>query len=243
MAESVSSPEKSQEALMAPIRPFGVPKEKQAVKILVVNDHLVLREGLVALLGKFGDVEVVGETSTLEETINMLRTTKPHVVLADLAIESEDPFELMRKIKSSFSVKILCLVGKASDTNLSRGLESGADGFISRYESVKGIASAINKVCTDKIFFSQDLKNRLVARQSIDQLGEALHLRRNLLSPREVEVLCCVAKGLKAKSIGKSLHITAKTVERHKSNIMAKLGLHSQVDLAIYAIKEGYITP
>ena len=90
-------------------------------------------------------------------------------------------------------------------------------------------------------YFSQEIKERILSKDAHNVGGEVYVSRRNLLSPRELEVLCCVARGMKAKVIGKTLHITAKTVERHKSNIMAKLGLHSQVDLALYAVREGYI--
>ena len=137
---------------------------------------------------------------------------------------------------------MLFFVKDITDSSIEQGLRCGAYGFITKSESIEGIMSAIRKAKEGTKYFSEEIRNRIIANHSIDPNHDNYAPRRSLLSPREIEVLCCVARGMKAKVIGKTLHITAKTVERHKSNIMAKLGLHSQVDLAIYAIKEGYVT-
>ncbi len=103
--------------------------------------------------------------------------------------------------------------------------------------SMREIVGAVREVMSDKEYFCDEIRPRMV------QIGQGAASGRPLLSPREIEVLCCVARGLSAKEIASSLHISAKTVERHKSNIMAKLSMRSQVDLTRYAIKEGLINP
>jgi two-component system response regulator NreC len=219
-----------------------VKMEQEAVRVLLIDDHQIVREGLVALLEKFEDMDVVGHGACVEDCLDLIAQEEPDLIITDLTSNGVSPFELANSIgKLGRKIPVLYLVSSVTENNLERGLEAGAAGFISKNESIAGILSAIRQVSEGKKYFSEDIKDRLISRFSFDPSQSFYSPRRSLLSPREVEVLCCVAKGMKAKDIGKSLHITAKTVERHKSNIMAKLGLHSQVDLATYAIREGYI--
>ncbi|MFK7827776.1 MAG: LuxR C-terminal-related transcriptional regulator [Oligoflexales bacterium] len=218
--------------------------EHGAIRVLLVNDHILLREGLVSLLEKFKDINVVAHCGDANHGFQYADEHNPDVVITDFSMDSASPCELARRIKHQRpKSQIIFMISQVTDGNLERGLMSGASGFLSKDETLEGIINAIRFVHMGKRYFSEEIKKRLVSRHSYDPNQSIYTPRRALLSPREIEVLCCVAKGMKAKDIGKSLHITAKTVERHKSNIMAKLGLHSQVDLAIYAIKEGYVNP
>jgi len=221
--------------------------EKSMIRILLVHDHVILRDGLASLLARQKELDICAFHSApvydSDFDWNLGSGFVPDILMTDFALEGVSPFELARRVRGEFpKIQIMYLVSRCTDGNLERGLMTGASAFLSRNESVDGIITAIRQVHTGKKFFSDDIKKRLVSAHSYDPGQNTYTPRKALLSPREIEVLCCVAKGLKARSIGKNLHITAKTVERHKSNIMAKLGLHSQVDLAIYAIKEGYVT-
>lgn len=221
-----------------------VKMDQEVIRVMLIDDHQIMREGLVALLERSDDLDVVGQGSSLTECLDLIAQEEPDIIITDLTTNGVSPFELSNTLnKLGRKINILYLVSSVTDNNLERGLEAGAAGFISKSESISGILAAIRSVHEGKKYFSEDIKGRLISRYSYDPTQSSYSPRRSLLSPREVEVLCCVAKGMKAKNIGKSLHITAKTVERHKSNIMAKLGLHSQVDLATYAIREGYICP
>ncbi len=216
--------------------------DQETIRVMLIDDHQIMREGLASLLERFEDLEVVGQGSCLSQCLDLIAQEEPEIIITDLTMNGVSPFELSNTLnKLGRRIHLLYLVSSVTDANLERGLEAGAAGFISKTESIEGILSAIRTVHEGKKYFSEDIKVRLISRYSFDPSQGAYSPRRSLLSPREVEVLCCVAKGMKAKNIGKSLHITAKTVERHKSNIMAKLGLHSQVDLATYAIREGYV--
>jgi DNA-binding NarL/FixJ family response regulator len=217
--------------------------KQKAIKFLIVDDYVLLREGLVALLDKVPDIQVVGRCSDTRSGIYMIEKLEPDVILVDISMAGTSPFELARRAKILHPAsKVLFFVKEITDSSIEQGLRCGAYGFITKSESIEGIMSAIRKAKEGTKYFSEEIRNRIIANHSIDPNHDNYAPRRSLLSPREIEVLCCVARGMKAKVIGKTLHITAKTVERHKSNIMAKLGLHSQVDLAIYAIKEGYVT-
>lgn len=217
---------------------------KNTIKIILIHDSNILREGLISLFTKFKDIEVLAHSGDTINGMHLISEHQPDVLLTDFAIDGISSFELTKHIKLQHpKTQILFLLSQITDSNIERGLVSGASGFLSKNETIEGISNAIRYVHMGKKYFSEEIKKRLVSRNSYDPQQHSFTPRRALLSPREIEVLCCVAKGLKAKNIGKNLHITAKTVERHKSNIMAKLGLHSQVDLAIFAIKEGYIHP
>ncbi len=216
----------------------------QKIRVLVVDDYEVFREGLVALLKGSNEIEVVSQSADTRNGIQIIDQIHPDVVLVDISMPGTSPFELVKRAKVlSPATKVLYSIRDITDSNIERGLEAGGLGFVSKAESFSGIIEAIKRAHDGNKYFSSDIKSRVIAKHSYDPNYNSFTPRRSLLSPREIEVLCCVARGMKAKNIGKTLHITAKTVERHKSNIMAKLGLHSQVDLAIYAIKEGYITP
>lgn len=218
--------------------------DRATIKVLLIHEHTILREGLVSILERFKDMQVLARSCEQAQDDAPEQSFQPDVIITDFSMDGAGPFELARKIKlQQPKAQILFLVNQVTDGNLERGLLAGASGFLAKNESVEGILAAIRQVHVGKRYFSEDIKKRLVSRHSYDPNQSSYTPRRALLSPREIEVLCCVAKGMKAKNIGKNLHITAKTVERHKSNIMAKLGLHSQVDLAIYAIKEGYVNP
>jgi len=217
--------------------------KQKTIKFLIVDDYVVLREGLVSLLEKVPDIEVVGRCGDIRSGIYMLEKLEPDVILVDISMSGISPFELVRRAKILHPPsRVLFFVKDITDSCIEQGLSCGGFGFVTKSESIEGIVSAIRKAKEGTKYFSEEVRNRIITNHSIDPLNEKYSPRRSLLSPREIEVLCCVARGMKAKTIGKTLHITAKTVERHKSNIMAKLGLHSQVDLAIYAIKEGYVT-
>jgi DNA-binding NarL/FixJ family response regulator len=214
------------------------------IKMLLVDDHVLLRQGLSSMLSDSSEVKVVGQCGDTRSGIYMIERLKPDIAFVDLNMSGVSPFELVRRARVLHpSCKVIFLAQNSTDSNLEQGLDSGAWGFISKTETIEGIIKAIQYVFMGEKYFSSEIKKRILSRETQQSdVGTNTYVsRRNLLSPRELEVLCCVARGMKAKSIGKTLHITAKTVERHKSNIMAKLGLHSQVDLALYAVREGYV--
>jgi DNA-binding NarL/FixJ family response regulator len=141
-------------------------------------------------------------------------------------------------------MKIVFLTAHNTDVNVERALASGAAGFVTKSESLTAIVTALREVTAGRApYLSDDVRARMIVGVKSTSAGApTVASRKSLLSPREVEVLCCVAQGQSAKQIASVLTISSKTVERHKSNIMAKLNLHTQVDLTRYAIREGIIS-
>ncbi|MDB2447311.1 response regulator transcription factor [bacterium] len=213
----------------------------ETIKVVVVDDHEVVREGLVTMINTQPNMEVVGDCGDADTALEIIADRKPDIVMSDISMPGLSPFEMVKRSKEQNpQLRVLFLTAYSTDGNLERALRAGGSGFITKVEPMGVILEAISKVASGESFFSDEIQGRIVGNQGAD---EDLTVRRELLSPREVEVLCCVARGLTAKQIANTLHISAKTVERHKSNIMAKLGIHSQVDLARYAIREGLIAP
>jgi DNA-binding NarL/FixJ family response regulator len=192
------------------------------------------------------DMEVVGDCGDADSALEIISANKPDIVMSDISMPGLSPFEMVKRSKEQNSgLRVLFLTAYSTDGNLERALRAGGSGFITKVEPMNIILEAIRKVSSGESYFSDEIQGRIVGSQPNEaaRSDNDLTVRRELLSPREVEVLCCVARGLTAKQIANTLHISAKTVERHKSNIMAKLGIHSQVDLARYAIREGLIAP
>jgi DNA-binding NarL/FixJ family response regulator len=218
-------------------------------KIVLVDDHEVVRAGLKAVIEAESDMEVIDQKSDALSALNALNDLKPDVLLVDVNMSGLSAFEMAISAKRLLpKLKVIFLTAFSTDSNLERALQCGASGFVSKSDSITSVVTAIREVSAgNSPFFSQDVKQRLVRnpkpqRQvTTSPSVEAFAARKSLLSPREREILCFVAQGQSAKQIGSHLTISAKTVERHKSNIMTKLHLHNQVDLTRYAIREGMI--
>ena len=220
-------------------------------KILLIDDHEVVRLGLSHLINAEPDLTVVAQSCDAQSGLIEIMKHRPDVAVVDINMPGTSVFDMVHvALKQLPSLKVIYLTAYNTDSNVERALASGAAGFITKGESLGTIVSAIREVIKGRTpFLSQEARERMGTgtRQAAvggKHIGEnaGAATRKNPLSPRELEVLCCVAQGQSAKQVANTLNISAKTVERHKSNIMAKLSLHTQVDLTRYAIREGIIS-
>jgi DNA-binding NarL/FixJ family response regulator len=210
-----------------------------SAKVYVIHPSDFYREAVSSLLDSHKTLEIVGIHQNGIAALDNILDSKPEIILSSSHQEAGF-FELLQALKTSLpTVSVIMINEKPSDSLIQRALNNGCSGIITARENLDEMADAITSVKNGRKYFSTNLSQRIVT--SRNNATSEFTSRKSLLSPREIEVLCCVAQGMKAKKIGTLLRITAKTVERHKSNIMAKLGLGSQVDLAIYAIREGYV--
>jgi two-component system response regulator NreC len=225
-------------------------ENNEKIRLIIVEDHAVVREGLVAMINTQIDMEVVASCGDPIKGLELINKFGPAIVMTDISMPEGMPFDMVRNAKEKFpDLKVVFLTGFATDSNLEKALRSGGDGFVSKSEPIQNIMEGIREVYSGGTFFSNDIRERIVRvnRPSGHSASEGAQneftVKIQLLSDREAEVLCCVARGLSARQIAGALHISAKTVERHKSNIMAKLTIHTQVDLARFAIREGLVAP
>ena len=213
------------------------------IRVLVVDDHTIVRDGICALLRLAGDIEVVGEAANGREALEMARKLMPDVMLIDIAMPNMNGLEATRHIRKEFpQVKVLVLTQYDDKEHVFWAIEAGANGFISKTAASSDLASGIRSVHRGDSFLSPSAAKFLVE----DYQTEA-NLRKEQdpykqLSDREREILKLLAEGCTTRKIADMLVISVKTVEGHKTNLMSKLDIHNRTDLVKYALRKGVIT-
>ncbi len=211
------------------------------IRLLLVDDHAVVRSGLRMLLQAQPDMRIVGEAESGAEAIHQVRLHRPDVVLMDIQMPDMNGIEATREIKRmSASTAVLALTMHEDDQYFFEMLRAGASGYVPKRAAPDELVSAIRTVSQGQVFLYPSLAARLV-QSYLGQPTATDAPPAEELTPREQEVLTLIAEGLTNPEIADKLVISAKTVDRHRENIMRKLNLHSRVDLVKYAIKEGLI--
>ena len=213
------------------------------IRVLVVDDHTIVRDGICALLRLAGDIEVVGEAANGREALEMVRKLMPDVMLIDIAMPNMNGLEATRHIRKEFPrVRVLVLTQYDDKEHVFWAIEAGANGFMSKTAASSDLASGIRSVHRGDSFLSPSAAKFLVE----DYQTEA-NLRKEQdpykqLSDREREILKLLAEGCTTRKIADMLVISVKTVEGHKTNLMSKLDIHNRTDLVKYALRKGVIT-
>jgi two-component system response regulator NreC len=215
----------------------------QKIKVLIVDDHTLVRDGVRALLALIADIEVVGEAANGKEALEKVKNLVPDVVLMDLAMPIMSGLEATRRIRKRFpGTRVLALTQYEDREYIVPTIEAGARGFISKTAAFSELASAIQAVYHGGSFLSPVAAAAVVeeCQQKIAVEGEKDSYQH--LTDRERETLKLVAEGYTAKEIADMLFISLRTVETHKSNLMKKLNIHNKADLIRFAIRKGVIT-
>jgi two-component system response regulator NreC len=211
-------------------------------KLLLVDDHEIVRAGLRMLFLAESDMEIVGEASSGEEAIRVADELSPDVVIMDVAMPGMTGVEATRRIKTAHpEVAVLALTMYEGEQYFFQMLEAGASGYVPKRAAADDLVSAIRVVRHGNVFLYPSMAKLLVSdflqRDATDEsAGESP------LTPREREVLTYIAEGYTNREIAEALVISVKTVDRHRENIMNKLNLHNRVALVKYAIEKGLIT-
>ncbi|HUM68341.1 MAG TPA: response regulator transcription factor [Chloroflexota bacterium] len=206
------------------------------IRLLLVDDHAVVRSGLRMLLQAQPDMRIVGEAESGVEAVHQVRLHQPDVVLMDIQMPDMNGIEATKEIKKmSASTAVLALTMHEDDQYFFEMLRAGASGYVPKRAAPDELVSAIRTVSQGQVFLYPSFAARLGQPSAADSPPA------EELTPREQEVLTLIAEGLTNPEIADKLVISAKTVDRHRENIMRKLNLHSRVDLVKYAIKEGLI--
>ena len=214
-----------------------------AIRILIVDDHVVFRAGLRALLEKQRDLIVVGEAGRGEEAVACARATRPDVVLMDLAMPGEGGLEATRRIVGlGTGARVLVLTALSQEQQLLEALEAGAAGFIEKTGPVDDLEGAIRSVLETHLFLCSDA-SKLVALQRYQRSGEAEDARAaaDRLSGREREVLALLALGHSSKEIGHKLAVSPRTVNACRTRLRTRLGLARRPELVRFALRSGLL--
>lgn len=210
------------------------------IRVLVVDDHAMFREGIRSLLEGYEDVEIVGEAAQGREAIEKVRQLAPQVVLMDIAMPVMGGLEATRRIqKESPNTRVLVLTQYEDSEYILSLLRAGARGYISKTATASELVSAIRAVHKGESFLYPSAATTLIEEYLMRVGGEKNEYER--LTDREREILQLVAEGHTNREIAESLFISVKTVLRHRTNIMEKLDFHNRTELIKYAISKGLI--
>ena len=212
------------------------------LRILVADDHELVRQGMRAILTREPEWTVCGEATTGREALSKTLALKPDVLILDIALPELNGIEVTRQVRRSMSVPILIVTMHASDQVAQEAFDAGANGYMLKTEAGRTLAEATRAILSGGQFISDQVR---VAAGAASAGGPVQQVRQRstLLTSREREGLQLLAEGMANKSIAASLGITTKTAETHRARIMAKLGLHSISELVRYAIRNGIIEP
>jgi len=214
-----------------------------AFRILVADDHEVVRKGLVALLQQQSNWEVCGEAADGREAVEKTRELKPDVVILDIGMPSLNGLEATRQIlKLDPQAKVLILTLHDSDQVVRDVLNAGARGFLLKSDAARDLVAAVEALRRDKTYFTSKVAAMVLEGYLKGGAGPApATIGRNRLTPREREIVQLLAEGKSTKEVAVVLGLSVKTAETHRSNIMRKLQLHSVSDLVLYAVRNNIV--
>jgi DNA-binding NarL/FixJ family response regulator len=211
-------------------------------KVLLVDDHAIIRQGLSSLLEKQQDIEVVGGVEDGRQAIDSVRRLSPDLVIMDISMPNLNGIDATRKIAEEIgNVKIIALSIHSSKRFVAEMLKAGASGYILKDCLFDELIEAIKTVLGGGIYLSPKITG-IVIDDYVQRLSKQSQPNGPILSEREREVLQLLAEGKSTKQIALSLHVSAKTIESNRRNIMDKLRINSVAELTKYAIREGLTT-
>lgn len=209
------------------------------IRVVLVDDHRMIREGLSALLASEPDIEIVGEASDGREAVELARKLSPDVVVMDVGMPELNGIEATRRILAdNKSVKVVALSTHTDPRYVHSMLEAGASGYVLKIGAHDELVRAVRAASVGKAYLSPEITASVVDRSTNPQpAGEPSAFAA--LGSREREVLQLVAEGKTSAEAAWAMHISVKTVETHRRNILHKLGLHGTAELTKYAVREG----
>ena len=216
---------------------------KSPALILIADDHTILRAGIRSLLDMEPDFQVVGEVDNGQDAVYQAGQLKPDLILSDLSMPKTNGTEAIQRIRSRYpDIKILVLTVHKTEEHVHAALKAGADGYVLKDDTSNELISAINNILAGKTYLSPSICNEVVMGYLADPNKEKITSSIDQLTTREREVMKLIAEGYKNKDVANYLSISLKTVEKHRSNLMKKLDLHSASSITSFAIKNGVTT-
>jgi two-component system response regulator NreC len=212
-----------------------------STRLLLVDDHAVVRSGLRMLLENEKDVEIIGEAASAKEAIEAAAHLKPNVILMDIGLPDLSGIDATREIKKRFpGISIVALTIHEDEEYFFKMLEAGATGYVPKRAAPEELLTAIRAAATGQVYLYPSLA-KLLVRDYLNGGPSSSQEKTSDLTDREQEVLTYLAEGAGNEEIAAALVISPKTVARHRENIMRKLNLHSRSELVRYAIRKGII--
>jgi DNA-binding NarL/FixJ family response regulator len=212
-------------------------------KIVIAEDQTLVREGLRSLLSSEPELQIVAEAENGIDAIRCATKYKPDLILLDLAMPKLSGISALKEIKRQFpGIKIVALTFHTSEEYILEAFKSGADGYCLKNDTHAELISAVNHVLSNKVYLSPLISDKILKGYLEQRQDDIPDTSLEKLTHREKEVLKLVGESYTSTEIGNFLCISAKTVDKHRSNIMNKLNLHSASALTAYAIEKGLVT-
>jgi DNA-binding NarL/FixJ family response regulator len=206
------------------------------IRVIIADDHVIFRQGLLNLLQAAKHIAVAGEAGAGPETINLVTREKPDIAILDISMPGFDGFEILQRIQSQgIKTKVIFLTMYKDTLTAKKALQSGASGYVLKDNAFEDLLYAISTVSAGGTFISPSVSKSILKAPANEEKEP------QILTLRECEVLRLISSGLTNKQIAEKLFISVKTVETHRTNIMQKLDIHTIADLVRYAIKVGLI--
>lgn len=208
------------------------------MKILVADDHTLMRAGLVTLIARLPEMEVVAEAEDGRKALRLARDLQPDIVLMDIAMPGLNGLEAAERIHGILpSVKIIILSMHASEEYVAQALKAGASGYLLKDAATTELEMALKSVAMGQFYLSP-----AISRQVVDTMLRGGPTGLDLLTPRQREILQLIAEGKSTREIADTLHLSVKTVETHRAQLMERLDIHDVAGLIRYALRKGLIS-
>lgn len=210
----------------------------EKIKIIIVDDHPIVRGGIIKYLEKEKDFEICGEAESAGEAIKRILESAPDLAIIDIALEGDtDGIELIKAIKARFpEVRTLCLSMYEESIYAERAIRAGAKGYIHKSQGPEHVIKAIRRIMEGKLFLSEDISDTIISKVMHGRPQESSGMQVDLLSDREFEVFLLLGKGYGTKEIAQTMNLSPNTVESHKKNIRDKLGSRDAAELVKAAV-------
>lgn len=214
------------------------------IRVVIADDHAVVREGIKMILGREPDIEIVGEANNGREALELVAKTRPHVVVMDISMPEMGGVEATRRVKEAYpKVNVLALTMHEDESYVFQLLKAGASGYVLKRGAAQDLVQAIRSAARGEAFLYPSVARSVLADYLKRVEAGEDRQRFDGLTEREREILALIAEGLSNQEIAQKLYISIKTVQTHRTHIMEKLDLHNRAQLVRYAIRKGLIEP
>jgi two-component system response regulator NreC len=215
-----------------------------AIRVLIADDHAIVREGVRMILEREEDLQVVGEAADGQQALALVETLKPDVVIMDISMPGMGGIEATHRLKERHpGVAVLALTMHEDESYVFQLLRAGASGYVLKRAAASDLVQAVRAAARGEAFLYPSVARKVVEDYLQRVTAGEERDRYDGLTPREKEILTLIAQGLSNQQIADKLFISIKTVQTHRAHILEKLGLHDRTELVRYAIRKGLIEP
>ena len=208
-----------------------------AIQILIVDDHPLVRQGLIGLISTQSDFEVCGEASGIAEAREIAAAVRPDVAIIDLTLKDGNGIELIKEFKDRYSAMKLLVISMHEESLFAeRALRAGAAGYVSKHEAIRTVVQAVRTVLEGKLYLSQTMTERMV-HMAVRSRADVSRSPIEQLTDREVQIFEMIGQGLTSRQIARHLELSPKTVETHREHIKEKLELKNATELTKHAVQ------